>query len=119
MKLLVFSLILASTNVFAMDCRDAVVAGYAAVNVSIDADEFSQLSFEELELTPALYNALPPAEQEEIYRQIKPLEVMVEETISMLNSRINRVVGSYYEFFMIDELEQWRSSRDELRACTY
>lgn len=102
-----------------VNCRDAIVDGYSALDQFIERDSFSLGKFEDHNLTVEQYNALTPEEQEEIYRSIKPLVVMVEETIATLNRNINQVVGTFYEFFMTDELERWRAARDQLRSCIY
>ena len=98
-------------------CRDSVVAAYAALERTIERDSFSTGNFDQFEMSPEQYNALTPAEQVEIYRKIKPLAVTVQETIDLLNGNIRQVVGSVYEFFMIDELARWREARDGLRQC--
>ncbi|MAZ47035.1 MAG: hypothetical protein CME65_00640 [Halobacteriovoraceae bacterium] len=101
----------------AAECRDAVVAGFAALDQSIERESFSTGSFDQFELSPEQYNALTPAEQVEIYQKIKPLPVMVQETIDLLNGNIGQVAGTIYEFFLIDELARWREARDGLRQC--
>ena len=99
------------------NCRDSVVAAYAALELNIERDSFSTGSFDQFEMSAEQFNALTPAEQVEIYKKIKPLAVTVQETIDLLNGNIRQVVGSVYEFFMIDELARWREARDGLRQC--
>ena len=122
MKRIILSVLLAlSCNVIAgeINCRDAVVAGYAALKQEIDRDSFSQGEFEDFDLTPEQYNALSSEQQVVIYQHIKPLVVMVEETITRLNQSIERIVGTFYELYMTDDLQRWRAGRDQLRSCIY
>ena len=63
------------------------------------------------------FNELSSEEQGEIYKQVKPLAVMVEETISDLSGAINYYLNSYYAMYMIDEIDDMRDQRDGLRAC--
>lgn len=98
-------------------CRDAVVLGYAALERTIERESFSTGSFDQFGITPEQFNALSADDQIEIYQKIKPLPVMVEETIAEINSNISQVAGSFYEFFMADELQRWRAARDVLRSC--
>lgn len=112
-------LCLISISAFAENnCRDAVVAGYSSLGIEISRDSFSKYTFEDLNITTEQFNELSTAEQVEIYNSIKPVSVKVEETISIINSRINRIVGSVYEFFYIDDLAQMREARDLLRSCS-
>jgi len=108
-----------SANVFAdqLPCRSAVVLAYASFNEKISEEEFSSTNFSELNMSYTQFNSLSSTEQDVIYRQIKPIEVMVEETIGKLNRYINRYVGTFYEMYMIDEIQNWRESRDNLRSC--
>lgn len=120
LTLLILSILLAS-SAFANDkpCRSAVVDAYTSLGEKIAADDFSNREFSELGISYAEFNAMDSRDQEAIYMKVKPIEVMVEETIQKLTRYINRYVGTFYEFYMIDELEQWRSSRDTLRSCKY
>lgn len=121
MKLILSLLLLGQVAIVkegkAADCRDSVVEAYTALDMTIERESFSTGSFDQFELTPEQYNALTPAEQEEIYKMIKPLQVMVQETIDLLNGNIRQVAGTVYEFFLTDELARWREARDGLRQC--
>ena len=100
-----------------ISCRSAVVLAYASFGEKISEDDFSSSTFDELNITVEQFNILSSTEQDEIYKKVKPIEVMVQETIDTLNRYVNRYVGTFYEMYMLDELESWRSSRDGLRGC--
>jgi len=112
---------LSSLSAFAQtkDCRTSVVDAYKSLGETIQADDFSSSEFNELNITHLEFNALTSKQQELIYMQVKPLEVMVEETIQKLNRYIERYVGTYYELYMASEIEDWRKKRDSLRSCSY
>jgi hypothetical protein len=118
-KFLVFLILISQVqSVFAASsCRDAVVEAYRSLGKKIEKDSFSDSNFSEFNITVEEFNSLSSEEQEEIYLRVKPIEIMVEETISDLNKQISRIAGSFYEFFMINELDDWRSKRDLLRSC--
>ena len=118
-RLLVLLLLITQTqNALASSCRDAIVSAYSALGSSIDKDSFSNYKFNEFNISNEYFNRLTPEEQDKIYKQIKPLEIMTEETLSLINQQINDVAGTYAEFFMYDNLESWRNARAELRSCT-
>lgn len=100
-----------------MDCRSAVLEAYRSLKEKINPLVFSSTTFEELGITVEEFNNLSSAEQNEIYTRVKPIEVMVQETIIKINNYISRYVGSMYELYLADELETWRVSRDNLRSC--
>lgn len=117
-KFLVFLVLISQIqSVFAASCRDAVVDAYASLGKKIEKNSFSNSTFGDFNLSVEEFNALSSEEQEDIYMQIKPIEIMVEQSINDLNQQINRIAGSFYEFFMTDELQTWRASRDQLRSC--
>ncbi len=109
--------IYAGHSMAAIECREAVVQGYESLGLKISAFSFSSAKFEDFNLTVKEFNKLPAQEQERIYTLIRPLEVMVQETINMINGKINRIAGTFYEYMYLDELEEMRKSRDQLRAC--
>lgn len=120
LRLTLLSLLLTSVS-FANEsnsCRKLVVAAYKSLGEDISEDSFSSSSFEELNLSAEDFNVLSSEEQSEIYTMIKPMSVMVEETIGKLNGYINRYAGTIYEFYLVDELEAWRTYRDLLRTCS-
>ena len=112
------ALVLLSQTTQAMDCRDAIVSAYHILGEQISSEEFSNAQFSDFNITVEEFNELDSTEQEIIYRRVKPIEVMVEESIARLNGKINRVKGTFYEFFLADELQEWRAKRDDLRSCT-
>lgn len=120
MKVVVMLALLASGNLFAntQDCRDAVVKAQKTLGNNVSADEFSTMTFEDYNITASEFNELSSEDQGEIYKQVKPLEVMVDETISDLSRRINYYLNSYYAYFMTDEIDEMRDQRDGLRSCT-
>jgi len=119
MKLVALFLIALNANlaIASDDCRAKVVAAYGLLEKPIDADNFSTNSLADLGLSIEEINNLNPQEQAVIYDQVKPLDVVIEETIDELSSRIDQVVGTFYEFFMAEQLQQWRAQREELRVC--
>lgn len=117
--MMVFLLMSLSASAQEVSCRDAVVTAYSNLGEKIAADEFSNQQFSDLGISYTDFNLMTSREQEAIYLKVKPIEVMVEETIQKLTRYIQRYVGSFYESYMIDEIELWRSSRDTLRSCNY
>jgi hypothetical protein len=111
-KFLVFLILISQiqTVFAASSCRDAVVEAYRSLGKKIEKDSFSDSKFSEFNISVEEFNLLSSEEQEEIY-------LRVEETISDLNKQISRIAGSFYEFFMTHELDDWRSKRDLLRSC--
>lgn len=118
-KVLVFLIIVTQAQaVFAINCRDAIVEGHEALGKKIDRNSFSNSTFSDFNMSVDQFNVLSSEEQEEIYSKIRPIEVMVEQTISDLNRKIDRIAGTFYEIFMGEELELWRDKRDQLRSCS-
>ena len=105
--------ILAATN--EAECRQTVVDSYRTFGIIIRTDSFSSARFEDMELTAEQFNALELDVQILIYRQVKPLEVVAQETIDILNSKISRISGSSVEYLMLDALTKWRALRESLR----
>jgi hypothetical protein len=120
MKVVIMLALLASGNLFAktQTCRDAVVDAQKILGNSISGNDFSTMNFEDYNITAAEFNELTSEEQGEIYQQVKPLQVMVDETISDLSRRINYYMNSYYSFFYTDEIAQMQETRDGLRSCS-
>lgn len=120
MKAVLMLALLASGNLFAksQDCRDVVVKAQRTLGNSISPNDFSTMSFDDYNITASEFNAMDSEQQAEIYQQVKPLQVMVDETISDLNRKINYYQNSYYAFFMIDEIDEMRDMRDSLRSCS-
>ena len=120
MKLLIMLAIIMSGNVFAEsnECRELIVKAQKSLGNEIETDSFSTTRFEDLNISISEFNAMDSEVQSDIYMQVKPLSVMVEETISDLNKTIQYYAESFYAFFMIDELEEMRSVRDSLRKCS-
>ena len=119
MKVVIMLALLASGNLFAKTekCRDAVVKAQKTLGKDMSASDFSTMTFEDYNITATEFNELSSEEQGEIYKQVKPLAVMVEETISDLSGAINYYLNSYYAMYMIDEIDDMRDQRDGLRAC--
>ena len=110
-------------NTYASDespksCRLAVVLAYLSVGEDINPGAFSNSSFDQLNITIDDFNAMSSEEQDAIYMRVKPIEVMVEETIMKLSRYIDRYLGSPYEAYLIDEINAWRDARSALRSCT-
>jgi hypothetical protein len=101
----------------ATSCRDAISSAYTSLGSPIKRNSFSNSKFEELNISIEAFNKLDSEVQEKIYTLIKPLDIMTEETLNLINGQIEEVAGTYYEFFMPEQLELWRSARDELRSC--
>ena len=109
--------IILSTQVQALDCRNAVVEAQKTLGNNLAEDSFSNASFEDFNLTVEQFNALSSAKQEKIYIQIKPLETMVKDSIVSLNQKINQIIGTFYELFLAAELQEWREKREQLKSC--
>ncbi len=119
MKVVIMLALLASGNLFAktQNCRDAVVKAQKSLGKNISASDFSTMTFDDYNITASEFNDLTSEEQGEIYKQVKPLSVMVDETISDLSRSINYYANSYYAFYMMDEIDEMRDMRDGLRTC--
>ena len=115
--LLAFQASFLAGKCMASDCREAVVEAYESMESSIDAGSFSNAHFNDFNLTIEEFNELTTTEQEEIYIQVRPMKVMVDVTIIQLNNKISRYAGTFYEVYVLDKLELWRESVDNLRAC--
>lgn len=100
-------------------CRDAVVGAYESLGASVDPNSFSSAKFEDFNLSVEEFNDLSSDEQEVIYIQVRPMKITVQSTVNLLNSRIARYAGTFYEMYVIDKLERWRKSVDDLKSCDY
>jgi hypothetical protein len=119
MKVIVMLAVVISANAYSstMSCRDAVVKAQGLLGNVISASDFSSRNFADYNISTAEFNELNSSEQVEIYNQIKPLPVMVEETIYGLNNRISAYTNSVYAYFYLDDIESMRDARLELRTC--
>ena len=118
-KLLLPLLLFVQVNsLWAIDCRTAVVQAYDSLDTKIDGDSFSNADFADFNVSVEEFNDLSTQEQEEIYIQVRPLEVMVLTTIHLLDAQISRYAGTFYEIYVIEELKKWRSNVDKLRSCS-
>lgn len=113
---------LMSTNLFAEetaknDCRSLIVAAYKSIGQEIEANSFSNTTYEELNISPEEFNAMSSAEQEEIYNQIKPIQMVANDTANLINRYIEKYSSPFYSRYMADELMNWRSLKDQLRVC--
>lgn len=116
--ILMLTFLTLSLSAFAKDCRQAVVDASIELNDPMSADSFSSRTFEDYNITASEFNALSSAEQIEIYKQVKPLEVAVEEMIGRVNRTINYLYNDIYTRIMNPDLiDGFRNVRDELRAC--
>lgn len=128
MKVLILMALVASSSVFAengtktktksISCRDAIIDAQKTLGNDLAVDSFSSMTFDEYDMTAVEFNTLDSEEQGEIYQQIKPIEVMVDETISDLNRYITHYNNSPYAFLYISEVDEMRDHRDSLRACS-
>jgi hypothetical protein len=120
MKRLLIALTFLSLSItaFAKDCRQAVVDASIQLRDPISAGSFSNRTFKDYNLNAEEFNKLTSEEQVEIYRQVKPLEVAVEEMIARVTRTVNYLNNDIYTRIMNPDLiEQFRVIRDELRAC--
>ena len=87
MKVFFLLTILVSGNLFAntLSCRNVVVKAQNLLGNQMNASDFSSRTFEDYNISTYDFNQLDSEEQSEIYQQIKPLSVMVDETITDLN----------------------------------
>jgi hypothetical protein len=125
MKVALLLTLLVSGNLFAgqseidkKDCRSAIVEAQNVLGNRVSPTSFSSRSFDSYNLTTAEFNDLDSRAQAEIYQQVKPLSVMLEETVSDLSRRIRSYSESFYAFFMVDEIAQMQEVRDGLRQCS-
>ena len=102
----------------ASECRDAIVDAYGTLGSSIERDSFSNARFSDLEVTVQEFNEMDSPSQEAIYLKIRPLQTMVDATIFELNKQIDRYAGTFYEMYVLEELEKWRNAVDTLKICT-
>jgi len=121
MKKLIAPIILSILSVPAfatpLSCRYAVVEAYASMKVIVEPYSFSSLTFTELNLTAAQINDLDVLEQVNIYNQLKPMTISIENAIGSLNYNIRKISGTAYEFLLLDQLIDMRAKRDQLRSC--
>ncbi len=98
-------------------CRQTIILAFESVGKAIEHDDFSTANFSDFGITADEFNTLSPEEQQSIYIKITPLQIMIEQAINTINNNIAYVEGSMYQYFMVEELQQWRSYRDSLRKC--
>ena len=84
MKVLILLGLMTSTSLFAQNksCRDAVIDAKARLGDTLATDSFSSRNFESYNITATEFNEMNSVEQSQIYMQIKPLAVMVDEVIA-------------------------------------
>lgn len=99
------------------ECRKLIVEAYDLLGDKVEPDSFSTNEFSDFNISIEQFNALTASEQVDIYRRIKPLAVVVQEVIDEINGQINRYAGTFYEYFMAEQMQQWRAKKDELRGC--
>jgi hypothetical protein len=119
MKILILLGLMASTSLFAQNqsCRTAVVDAKARLGEALAADSFSSRDFETYNITVTEFNAMNSVEQAEIYMQLKPLSVMVEEVVALLNRYIEHYKDSPYTLMYADLLQELRFYKDNLLNC--
>lgn len=121
MKLFLLLSLLVSTAAFtaetAKDCREAIVEAKLVLGQAIEKDSFSSNQFSDFNISISEFNEMSPEEQSNIYVQVKPLSIMVEEVRAEINSNIGYIQDSPYAFFYVDELAILRETRDVLIAC--
>lgn len=122
MKLLILLGLVANSVAFAeiqtqKSCRDAVVEGKAMVGEYVSPESFSSRTFDSYNLTAEEFNSLDSDEQTEIYNQIKPIEIVVEDTVATLNRYIEYYTDSPYAFYYIDRVQRFREAKDALLNC--
>jgi len=117
LSIMTFS-ITASAAPEAKDCREAIVDVSIELGSPMSPTSFSSREFSEYNITVSEFNALTSAEQIEIYQQVKPLSVMVEEMVARVNRTITYLNNDLYtRMFRSEVIDQYRELRDELRAC--
>jgi hypothetical protein len=119
MKILILLSLMVSTSLFAQtqSCRTAVVDAKTRLGEALSPDSFSSRDFESYNITASEFNAMNSDEQAEIYMQIKPLEVMVDEVIALLNRYIEHYKDSPYALMYADLLQELRGYKDNLINC--
>lgn len=104
----------ASANEF---CRSLVVDTYNIVGAKIDPLSFSSTTFEELNISIDEFNVMDSEDQQTIYDLVKPMSVMVEDTIGQINSIIERYSDTPLEFLYSREIKALRGLETQLRSC--
>ena len=120
MKALILLSLMTSTSLFAQNksCRDAVIDAKGRLGEALTADSFSSRNFESYNITATEFNEMSSVEQSEIYMQIKPLEVMVDEVVATLNRYIQHYNDSpYANLYYADLLQELRQYKDSLINC--
>lgn len=122
MKLFIVLGLMATSTVFAnettqIECRDAVVNAKAHIGEYISPDSFSSRTFESYNMSANEFNNLTSQAQVNIYMQVKPIEIMVEETVNQMNSYIQRYSNSAYALYFVDTIQEYREFKDALLNC--
>jgi hypothetical protein len=119
MKLFILLGLITSSSLFAgtQTCRSAVVDAKARLGETLAPDSFSSRKFESYNITVSEFNALSSQDQAEIYMQIKPLSVMVDEVIATLNRYIEHYSDGPYSLMYVDLLQELRGYKDDLFTC--
>jgi hypothetical protein len=100
-----------------IDCRTAVVQGYASIGIRVEIQSFSINSFSDENITVEAFNALTSEQQEEIYMRIKPLEVVVSDAIRDLTLFVEPYLGTVAMIKYADVFANIANKRQNLRTC--
>lgn len=69
-------------------CKETIMYYYKVIGSPLDAQEFSSVSFVELELTTEEFNALDAADQVLYFEKLKPIKMKAQETLQEINMQI-------------------------------
>lgn len=104
---------------FAKNCRQSIVEARQALRSPLAPADFSSLDKNSFRLSARRFNSLSADEQAKIYMKLKPLAVMVDETVQEISSTINYLSRDpYASLFRAQILQNLRQSREELRNCS-
>jgi hypothetical protein len=112
-----FALSLTAYAAEKINCRTAVVLGYASLGVEINASSFSTSTFTQENITVEEFNAMPSEQQEEVYTRIKPLSVVVSDLIKEISLFVEQYAGTIAEIKYPDFFANLRDKRVDLRSC--
>lgn len=98
-------------------CREVIVAAQKALGNSVDPQSFSTSTFADLNTSVEELNSMTVDQQQEIYRKVMPIEVMVDQTLEEIQRTIENYSYGFYALLMADKLQTLRVHREKLKVC--
>lgn len=105
------------TEVQVMNCREVIKKSYISMKKPLKFENFSTVTFEELNLTVEEFNQLDQKKLEEFYTKLKPLDQMIDQTRKDLLKSIKFINDQVFAFLYEKEVKEMNSRLAELNVC--